>query len=111
MVESWSRSGRAWRRNLLPSDPRDDANSAILEIRPGIGGDEASLWAEDLMAMYQKFCALEGLACQVVSLNSKEGGGLTDVSLAVKGDEVYSKLKFEAGTHRVQRVPATETAG
>ncbi|CAK0908541.1 unnamed protein product [Prorocentrum cordatum] len=97
--------------SMLPKDPRDEASSALLEIRPGAGGDEASLWAEDLMGMYKKFCELEGLECKVVSFNRKEGGGLSDVSLAIKGDEVYSKLKYEAGTHRVQRVPATEAAG
>merc|ERR1740121_3089498 len=63
------------------------------------------------MGMYQKFCDLEGLTCDVISVNYKEAGGVSDASLNVKGEEVYSKLKYEAGTHRVQRVPATEQAG
>lgn len=96
---------------LLPKDSLDDARSAILEIRPGVGGGEASLWAEDLMNMYIKYCENEGLECSVLSVDKKDGGGIVEASLAIKGEEVYSKLKFESGVHRVQRVPDTEKAG
>lgn len=96
---------------MLPADPMDEARSAIVEIRPAAGGDEASLWAEDLLAMYTKYCEMEGMKCKVISRTEKEGGGIMEASLEVSGDEVYSKMKFESGVHRVQRIPSTETAG
>jgi peptide chain release factor 1 len=95
---------------LLPSDPNDDKN-VMLEIRAGTGGDEAALWAADLEKMYQKYALSQGWQAKVVSSSDSEKGGVRDVTLEVKGNSVYSKLKFEAGVHRVQRVPATETQG
>lgn len=95
---------------LLPRDERDDADKILVEIRPGTGGAEASLWAEDLMNMYMKYCEMEGLRFQVLSTTDKEGGGLVEASLSVQGEQVYQKLKYESGVHRVQRVPATEKA-
>jgi len=96
---------------MLPPDPMDNTQKAIVEIRPGVGGDEASLWAEDLMNMYMKYCDMEGLQCKVLSVNDNEYGGVTEAQLSVSGEGIYSKLKWEAGTHRVQRVPSTEKAG
>jgi len=96
---------------LLPPDPLDEAKAAIIEIRAGVGGDEASLWAEDLMNVYTKYCEMEGLECKVMSADRKEGGGVAEASLAVSGEGIYSRLKFESGVHRVQRVPETEKGG
>ncbi|CAE8643614.1 unnamed protein product [Polarella glacialis] len=96
---------------MLPPDPDDEAKSAILEIRAAAGGDEASIWAEDLMNMYTRYCEIEGLKCEVMDCTRKDGGGVTEVMLGISGDEVYSKLKFESGVHRVQRVPVTESKG
>jgi len=96
---------------MLPKDAADQAKGIILEIRPGVGGNEAALWAEDLMNMYTKYCDLEGLACQALDVDRREGGGILGASLSVQGDGVYTKLKFESGVHRVQRVPDTERAG
>mmetsp|Transcript_7667 Transcript_7667/g.24418 ORF Transcript_7667/g.24418 Transcript_7667/m.24418 type:complete len:301 (-) Transcript_7667:417-1319(-) len=96
---------------MLPSDPADEARAAIVEIKPGVGGDEASLWAEDLLTMYTRYCEGEGMRCSVLSTSRKESGLLVEASMEVSGEEVYSKMKFESGVHRVQRVPATETQG
>eukprot|EP00929_Paragymnodinium_shiwhaense_P054722 TRINITY_DN27426_c0_g1_i1.p1 TRINITY_DN27426_c0_g1~~TRINITY_DN27426_c0_g1_i1.p1 ORF type:complete len:479 (-),score=156.94 TRINITY_DN27426_c0_g1_i1:204-1640(-) len=96
---------------MLPTDALDEAPSVIVEIRPGVGGEEAALWAGDLMKMYTKFCEAEGLSWKVLEVSKNEGGGVTEASLQVVGEEVYSKLKFESGVHRVQRVPATEVKG
>jgi len=96
---------------MLPVDPMDEAKAAIIEVRPGTGGDEAALWAEDLVNMYTKYCEQEGLGCKTVSYSTKENGILVEASLGVSGEGVYSKMKFESGVHRVQRVPATETMG
>lgn len=95
---------------LLPSNPQDDKD-AILEIRAGTGGDEASLFAGDLMDMYMRFCQLKGW--NVLLLTSTEGtvGGFKEIILEVKGEDVYGTLKFESGVHRVQRVPDTEASG
>ena len=97
--------------SMLTPDDRDDATSVLLEIRAGVGGDEASLWAEDLIFMYQKYCAAEDLRCQVISANKKEGFGYADATLKIEGSGAWTKLKFESGVHRVQRVPTTEKAG
>jgi len=93
---------------LLPKDPADDAMEAVLEIRAGVGGDEAALWAEDLLTMYTKYCEQEGIRCSLTTSSKKEGtlGGIVEASMSVSGDEVFSKLKFESGVHRVQRIPA-----
>jgi peptide chain release factor 1 len=98
------------RMMLIPKDP-EDAKNAIIEIRAGTGGDEASLFAGELARMYARYCERRGW--QVKTLNESEGtvGGFKDVSLEVTGDDVYGILKFESGVHRVQRVPTTEANG
>jgi peptide chain release factor 1 len=95
---------------LLPRDPNDDKN-IMLEIRAGTGGDEASIWAGDLLRMYSRYADLQGWRVKLVSESLGEMGGFKEVILEIQGDSVYSKLKFEAGVHRVQRVPATEAGG
>ncbi|HEX4270653.1 MAG TPA: PCRF domain-containing protein, partial [Rhizomicrobium sp.] len=95
---------------LLPRDAADDS-SAIVEIRAGTGGDEAALFAGDLLGMYQRYCALQGWKTEILSLSESDLGGYKDATLEVEGRGVYAKLKFESGVHRVQRVPATETQG
>ena len=95
---------------LLPRDPRDD-RSVMLEIRAGAGGDEACLWAGDLARMYERYSQKLGWNVQPVSSNEADLGGFRELILSVKGDSVFSQLKFEAGVHRVQRVPATESQG
>ncbi len=95
---------------LLPSDPNDDKN-IMLEIRAGAGGDEASIWAGDLLRMYTYYAQSQGWSAKLVSESVGDAGGFKEVILEVKGEQVYSKLKYEAGVHRVQRVPATEASG
>eukprot|EP00934_Nitzschia_sp_Nitz4_P005706 Nitzschia sp. Nitz4//scaffold45_size130396//79164//80094//NITZ4_003458-RA/size130396-augustus-gene-0.256-mRNA-1//-1//CDS//3329552425//5696//frame0 len=94
---------------MLPTDPNDERN-IMLEIRAGTGGSEASLFAGDLLDVYRKFIQAQGWTSTLVD-ESREGTGFKNVILAVKGESVFSKLKWEAGVHRVQRVPATETQG
>src|SRR5258706_3582277 len=95
---------------LLPRDAAD-ASSAIVEIRAGTGGDEAALFAGDLLGMYQRYCSLQGWKTEILSLSESDLGGFKDATLEVVGRGVYAKLKFESGVHRVQRVPATEAQG
>jgi peptide chain release factor 1 len=95
---------------LLPKDAAD-ASSAIVEIRAGTGGDEAALFAGDLLGMYQRYCGLQGWKTEILSLSESDMGGFKDATLEVQGRGAYAKLKFESGVHRVQRVPATETQG
>jgi len=95
---------------LIPKDPEDD-NNAILEIRAGTGGDEASIFAGDLFRMYQRFIASKGWGITIVSESPGTMGGYKEVIAEVSGDGVYGVLKYESGVHRVQRVPATETQG
>ena len=95
---------------LLPRDPRDE-RSVMLEIRAGAGGDEACLWAGDLARMYERYSQKVGWNVQPVSSSEADLGGFRELILSVKGDGVFSQLKFEAGVHRVQRVPATESQG
>lgn len=95
---------------LIPKDPQDDKN-AILEIRAGTGGDEASLFAGDLLGMYLRYCSRKGWKTAVVSESEGTVGGYKEVILEVTGEDVYGTLKFESGVHRVQRVPDTETQG
>jgi len=95
---------------LLPRDPRDE-RSVMLEIRAGAGGDEAAIWAGDLARMYERYAQSVGWKVQPVSASEAELGGYKELILAIRGDGVYSQLKFEAGVHRVQRVPATESQG
>lgn len=97
-------------RLLLPKDP-DDARDAYLEIRAGTGGDESALFAADLARMYTRYCESVGWKVEVMSANENEVGGFKEIVLHVSGDQVYGKLRFESGGHRVQRVPATETQG
>ena len=98
------------RQMLIPKDPQDDKN-AILEIRAGTGGDEASLFAGDLVRMYMKYCEQRGWKTAILSENEGTVGGYKEAQIEVVGDEVYGILKFESGVHRVQRVPDTEASG
>ncbi len=95
---------------LLPADPEDDKN-AVLEIRAGTGGDEASIFAGDLLRMYTKFCETKGWRTEVSNFTEGTVGGYKEIILNVKGNGVYGILKYESGVHRVQRVPQTETQG
>lgn len=95
---------------LAPKDPNDDKN-VIVEIRAGAGGDEASLFAGELLRMYQRYCETHGLKTELMSESPSEVGGFKEVIFAVKGDAPYAQLKFESGVHRVQRVPSTESQG
>lgn len=95
---------------LIPRDPDDD-KAAILEIRAGAGGDEASLFAGELYRMYLKYAENNGLRAELVSQNENEAGGMKEVIVKFTGDRPYGKLKFEGGVHRVQRVPVTESQG
>ncbi len=98
------------RRTLVPKDAAD-ARPAILEIRPGTGGEEAALFAGDLMRMYQRFADGQGWRFEVVEAQETELGGLKELVAHVKGEGVFARLKFESGVHRVQRVPTTESGG
>lgn len=98
------------RNMLIPKDPYDEKN-AILEIRAGTGGDEASLFAGDLLRMYLKYCERRGWRTALLSESEGTVGGYKDVQVEVTGDDVYGILKFESGVHRVQRVPDTEASG
>src|SRR5271167_4894904 len=95
---------------LLPKDPNDD-KSVIVEIRAGTGGDEAALFAGDLFRMYSRYAETQGWKVEVLESSPSSLGGLKEIVVAIQGDKVYSKLKYESGVHRVQRVPATETQG
>ena len=95
---------------LLPSDP-NDARGAIVEIRAGTGGDEAALFAADLFRMYSRYVESHRWRIEVLSSSPTETGGLKEIVAAIEGKDVYSKMKYESGTHRVQRVPVTETQG
>jgi peptide chain release factor 1 len=95
---------------LLPRDPNDDKN-IMLEIRAGTGGDEASIWAGDLLRMYSRYAESQRWKVSLVSESLADMGGFKEAILEIQGDRVYSKLKFEAGVHRVQRVPVTEAGG
>ncbi len=98
------------RQMLIPKDPQDEKN-AILEIRAGTGGDEASLFAGNLLRMYIRYCEGKGWKTAILSENEGTVGGYKEVQLEVVGDDVYGTLKFESGVHRVQRVPETEASG
>lgn len=95
---------------LIPKDPEDSKN-AMMEIRAGTGGDEASIFAGDLYRMYSKYCESKGWKTQVMDLNEGTAGGFKEIIFEITGEDVYGALKFEAGVHRVQRVPQTETQG
>jgi peptide chain release factor 1 len=95
---------------LIPKDPEDSKN-AVMEIRAGAGGDEASIFAGDIFRMYTKYCEGRGWKTSVVDFSEGTSGGFKEIQLEINGDDVYGVLKFEAGVHRVQRVPQTETQG
>ena len=95
---------------LIPKDPRDEKN-VILEIRAGTGGDEAGLFVADLLKLYTKFAELKGWKIEILEVHLATIGGYKFIALNIKGENVYSLLKFEAGTHRVQRIPRTESQG
>ncbi|MGA3300653.1 MAG: peptide chain release factor 1, partial [Candidatus Acidiferrales bacterium] len=95
---------------MLPKDPNDDKN-VIVEIRAGTGGDEASLFAGELFRMYSRYAESQGWKVEILESSASSIGGMKDVTVAIQGNKVYSKLKFESGVHRVQRVPATEQQG
>ncbi len=95
---------------LTPKDPNDEKN-VIMEIRAGAGGDEASLFAAELYRMYLRYCETHGFKTELMSESANESGGYKEVIIKISGDMPYSKLKFEGGVHRVQRVPATESQG
>ena len=95
---------------LLPKDAAD-ARPAIMEIRPGTGGDEAALFAGDLLRMYQRFCESQGWRFEILELAESELGGVKDATIRIEGEGVFARMKFESGVHRVQRVPETESGG
>jgi len=95
---------------LLPKDP-DDAKNVILEIRQGTGGEEAALFAANIYEMYQRYCEKNNWTLKVMSLSEADQGGIKEVIAEISGKDVYGRLKYESGTHRVQRVPKTETSG
>ena len=97
-------------RLLLPKDP-DDERNAFMEIRAGTGGDESALFAGDLTRMYTRYAANQGWRVEIMSANENEIGGFKEVVLRIEGENVYGRLRFESGGHRVQRVPETETQG
>lgn len=105
--EAWE---KALRNMLIPKDPYDEKN-AILEIRAGTGGDEASLFAGNLLRMYLKYCEKKGWKTALLSESEGTAGGFKEVQVEVVGDDVYGTMKFESGVHRVQRVPDTEASG
>lgn len=98
------------RLELIPKDPNDGKN-VIMEIRGAAGGDEGNIFAGDLFRMYSKYCEAQGWKIEMMDASESEAGGFSLVSFVVKGEGAYSKLKFESGAHRVQRVPKTETQG
>jgi peptide chain release factor 1 len=110
LVQSLEEQGEALKLLLLPRDPLDE-RSVMLEVRAGTGGEEAALWAADLIRMYQKYSDAQGWKASLLNESTAEAGGYKECVLQITGDKVYSKLKFESGVHRVQRVPATESGG
>ncbi len=98
------------RMMLVPKDPEDSKN-AVMEIRAGTGGDEASIFAGDIYRMYMKYCESKGWKTSTIDYNEGTSGGFKEIQVEISGEEVYGTLKFEAGVHRVQRVPQTETQG
>jgi peptide chain release factor 1 len=95
---------------LLPKDPNDEKN-VILEIRAGTGGDEATLFAAEVLRMYARYAERQGWKFDILEMTDTGVGGMKDATVVIEGDRVYSKLRYESGVHRVQRVPQTETAG
>ena len=110
LEERTERLEQELRLAMVPTDPAD-RKDVILEIRQGVGGDEASLWAGDLYRMLSRYAERRGLKVEELGSSPNEGGGYKEVTFAVKGDGAYSVFKYEGGTHRVQRVPETESQG
>jgi peptide chain release factor 1 len=110
LEEKRERMESSIRQMLIPKDPQDEKN-AILEIRAGTGGDEASLFAGDLVRMYMRYCEGRGWKTALLSENEGSVGGYKEVQIEVVGEDVYGTMKFESGVHRVQRVPDTEASG
>ena len=98
------------RRSLIPKDPNDDKD-VIVEVRSAAGGDEAAIWAGDLLAMYRAYADRSGFKTEILESSPSETGGVKEVIFAMKGKGAYSRMKYEAGVHRVQRVPKTESQG
>ncbi len=95
---------------MIPKDPNDEKN-VLLEIRAGTGGDEAALFAAELFRMYSRYAERQGWRVEIIDLSESTAGGVKEVSAIIEGKSVYARLKYEAGVHRVQRVPATEASG
>jgi peptide chain release factor 1 len=110
LSENLERLTQDVRIGLLPKDEAD-TNDAILEVRAGTGGDEAALFAGDLFRMYQRYAELRGWKVEILSASEGEVGGFKEIIASVSGENVFARLKFESGVHRVQRVPATESGG
>jgi peptide chain release factor 1 len=109
-AETAERLEQRLRVMLVPKDPNDERD-VIVEIRAAAGGDEAAIWAGDLFRMYQKYAERHGWSTEPITTSDSESGGFKEVTFSVKGDGAYSRFKFEAGPHRVQRVPKTESQG
>jgi peptide chain release factor 1 len=109
-AEAAERFEKRLRVMLVPKDPNDDKD-VIVEIRAAVGGDEAGIWAGDLFRMYQRYAETRGWAIETLNTSASESGGFKEITFAVKGGGAYSRFKFEAGPHRVQRVPRTESQG
>ena len=110
LEERTSRLQEELRLALVPADPADDKD-VIVEVRQGVGGDEAALWAGDVYRMLARYAERRGFRVEELEASPNDGGGYKEVTFAVKGDGAYSVFKWEGGTHRVQRVPATESQG
>lgn len=110
LEDQWQRLELALQKHLVPRDPRDD-NNIYLEIRAGTGGDEAALFAGDLFRMYARYAEARGWNVEVMSASEGEHGGYKEIISRIVGSGAYSRLKFESGAHRVQRVPETESQG
>jgi peptide chain release factor 1 len=110
LEEQFARVAQDLREMLVERDPRDDSN-VIMEIRAGVGGAEAGLFAGDLFRMYQRFIDAQGWHIDIINSHPGEMGGFKEIEFVVEGDRVYSRLKYESGVHRVQRVPETEASG
>ncbi|MBK6766016.1 MAG: peptide chain release factor 1 [bacterium] len=110
LEEQLAKKGEALRDLLLPRDPADERN-AILEVRAGTGGEEAALFAGDLFRMYSRYCETMRWKFEVASMSEAEAGGIKEVVVEIRGQDVYGLLKWESGVHRVQRVPVTESQG
>ncbi len=110
LKDRFAKLEHALKIQLLPKDTAD-SSSAIVEVRAGTGGDEAALFAADLLRMYQRYCQLQGWKTELLSMSESDLGGIKDAAMEVVGRGAFAKLKFESGGHRVQRVPVTEAGG